>query len=236
MKKLNRDVIKYIAMLTMFLNHFEHTFLQSGTILSEIFRNIGYFTAPVMCYFLVEGYQYTSSKKKYGLRLFIFALISQIPFSLLFGMGGSCILSLFLGFLILLVKEKVSNKFLKVILFLLLLFASMFCDWPLLAPLLILMIAYAWGKKIWVFLSYVVIATMMFGFNAMTPVIKNISPVALRIGVNLLENSVIVIAGLVVVYFYSGKRAEKGQAFSKWFFYVFYPLHITILYLASLYI
>ena len=53
---LNRDVIKYIAMLTMLLNHIAHVFLIRGTLLHEIFEDVGYFTAPVMCYFLVEGY------------------------------------------------------------------------------------------------------------------------------------------------------------------------------------
>ena len=77
---LNRDAIKYIAMFAMVLNHIAHMFLMKGTPLYEVFEDIGFFTAPVMCYFLVEGYEYTSSKFRYGLRLFVFAVISQIPF------------------------------------------------------------------------------------------------------------------------------------------------------------
>ncbi len=50
----NRDVIKYIAMVTMLLNHIAHVFLTRGTVLHEVFEDVGYFTAPVMCYFLVE--------------------------------------------------------------------------------------------------------------------------------------------------------------------------------------
>lgn len=60
---LNRDVIKYIAMVTMLLNHIANIFLESGTLLCELFLAVGYFTAPVMVYFLVEGYAYTHSKK-----------------------------------------------------------------------------------------------------------------------------------------------------------------------------
>ena len=33
-----------------------------------------------LCFFLVEGYRYTHSRKKYALRLLIFALISQVPY------------------------------------------------------------------------------------------------------------------------------------------------------------
>ena len=61
-KPLNRDVIKYIAMFTMLLNHISYIFMEPGSVLSEIFLDIGYFTAIVMCYFLVEGFSYTHSK------------------------------------------------------------------------------------------------------------------------------------------------------------------------------
>ena len=78
LKLLNRDAIKYIAMFTMFLNHVANIFLEPGTMLFTVLVDIGYFTAPVMCYFLVEGYHYTRSKKKYARRLAVFALISEL--------------------------------------------------------------------------------------------------------------------------------------------------------------
>ena len=61
----NRDTIKYIAMFTMLLNHISSIFLDHGTFLAELFQAVGYFTAPVMCWFLVEGYQYTRSKTQW---------------------------------------------------------------------------------------------------------------------------------------------------------------------------
>lgn len=61
-KPLNQDTIKYIAILTMVLNHAAEIFLQSGTILWELLTATGYFTAISMIYFLVEGYRYTHSK------------------------------------------------------------------------------------------------------------------------------------------------------------------------------
>ncbi len=83
-KIFNRDIIKYIAMVTMLLNHISVIFMEPGHVVSEIFLNIGYFTAITMCYFLVEGYKYTHSKKKYAIRLTIFALVSEIPYCLAF--------------------------------------------------------------------------------------------------------------------------------------------------------
>ena len=81
---LTRDAIKMIAMLTMFFNHFSHVFLTAGTYPAEFLKGIGYFTAPVMCYFLVEGFYKTSSRRAYAKRLFVFALVSQVPYFLAF--------------------------------------------------------------------------------------------------------------------------------------------------------
>ena len=74
---LTRDAIKYLAIFTMLLNHIANVLLPENTILWEVFIDIGYFTAITMCYFLVEGFYYTHSRRKYGERLLIFAGISQ---------------------------------------------------------------------------------------------------------------------------------------------------------------
>ena len=60
---LTRDTIKYIAIFTMLLNHIANVLLPENTILWEVFIDIGYFTAITMCYFLVEGFYYTHSRR-----------------------------------------------------------------------------------------------------------------------------------------------------------------------------
>ena len=101
---LTRDAIKMIAMLTMFFNHFSHVFLTAGTYPAEFLKGIGYFTAPVMCYFLVEGFYKASSRRAYAKRLFVFALVSQVPYFLAFNReaaGLNMMFSLLFSFLIL---------------------------------------------------------------------------------------------------------------------------------------
>ena len=39
-----------------------------------------------------------------------------------------------------------------------------------------------------------------------------------------------------VLVFYNGKRIEHGKEASKWFFYIFYPTHLLILYLLKTFV
>ena len=66
---MSRDSIKMVAMLTMLINHIANVFLPAGQPLTNLCLCIGYFTAVTMCFFLVEGYGCTRSKRRYAGRL-----------------------------------------------------------------------------------------------------------------------------------------------------------------------
>ena len=230
---MNRDAIKYIAMFTMFLNHFATVFLTPGTPLFVTLLDIGYFTAITMCYFLVEGYQYTRSKTKYGRRLLLFAVLSQLPYNLAFSSGTleftgfNMIFTLFLCFLILVVLERVSNPVLRVMAVLLLVFLSLFSDWALLAPAFTILFAYCRGDKKKFALSYGAAVLMFGGFNYLGLIEMYSKGQALVMAVGAAAG--ILLSGLVILLLYNGQRAKRGQVFSKWFFYIFYPAHLLVL-------
>lgn len=233
-RPLNRDAIKYIAMFTMLLNHIANIFLPFGSTLWLLFINLGYFTAITMCYFLVEGYAYTRSKKRYALRLALFALLSQLPYSLAFSTGSalqfngmSMLFTLLLCFFIILALERLQSPALKILAVAALTLVSLFSDWGVFAPMFTVLFVWAKGDKRRIKLSYL-ISLLFFGlyqymgFSGVLSAGKNI--------VNTLAGMAgIALSGLCIVYLYNGQRAQRGQGFSKWFFYIFYPAHLLTL-------
>ena len=151
---MSRDSIKMVAMLTMLINHIANVFLPAGQPLTNLCLCIGYFTAVTMCFFLVEGYGCTRSKRRYAGRLLGFAVLAQLPYQLAFPANGiagfvqfNMLFTLLLCFLVLLVQEKIRDRVLRGVCIVLLICASLFCDWALLAPVFTLLFAWAGGNR-----------------------------------------------------------------------------------------
>lgn len=123
-KHLSGSMLKVIAVVTMLIDHTAKVlgvgadvvlFRVSGIpwTLSEAMNLIGRLAFPIFAFLLVEGFCYTKDRRMYGVRLFLFALISEIPwnlehtgrflyssqnvfFTLLLGFLGLCALERFL--------------------------------------------------------------------------------------------------------------------------------------------
>ena len=81
---LNANTLKLIAVLAMVLDHAATVFLADTAPAALFFHAVGQIAAPIMCFFVAEGYAHTSNLKKYLLRLFIAAVISHVPYALCF--------------------------------------------------------------------------------------------------------------------------------------------------------
>lgn len=233
-RPFNRDMIKSIAIFTMLLNHIAYVFLKSGTPAFEIMVDIGYFTAITMIWFMVEGYDYTKSKRKYALRLLIFAVISQIPFSMAFkgnetveAAAFNMLFTLLACFgIIYVMKEKRRHQY-QAWMILGLCFATCFSDWGLIAPVFTILFVNA-GKdrkkqiRAWIVsIAFFGCITLGEGLNELSVVQNLIHTAACMAAMTL--------AGICVFFLYNGKRAKNGQRFFKWFFYLFYPVHLLVL-------
>lgn len=233
--KLNRDVIKYLAVFAMLLNHLAHVFLQEDSKMYGICVAIGYFTAVTMCYFLVEGFHYTRSKKKYGQRLLLFALLSQVPYFGAFRIRQlNMLFTLFFCFLMLVCLEQIQDARQRSFCVCLLAVATCICDWGGLAAVFTLLFAQAYGSRRQLLRAYLV-DFFLFAFVSATEYAKTFSwlPAVPR---GLLDGLGILVSGVVILFFYNGKRTGAKGRFSKWFFYAFYPLHLLVLWMLRVFI
>lgn len=76
---MNRNHLKYLVIVLMFLDHFSYFFPPTNPLVFPI-AFFSRLTAPVMAFFIAEGYYYTRDVKKYMKRLLIFAVILYIPY------------------------------------------------------------------------------------------------------------------------------------------------------------
>ena len=109
--------LKIIALISMLIDHLGYFF--TGGKLSA-FNYFGRLAFPIFAFQISEGYTHTHNLKKYFSRLFIFALISQIPFwlytnSLGFGFSLNIFFTLFLGLFCMYLYDKTPYKWLGLI-------------------------------------------------------------------------------------------------------------------------
>ena len=76
-------VLRVIACVCMLLDHIGYCFAGRYPFLTPL-RWIGRIAFPLYVFLIVNGFRHTSNHFRYALRLAIFAVISQIPFALMF--------------------------------------------------------------------------------------------------------------------------------------------------------
>lgn len=229
LKKINRTSLKYLVIVAMLIDHIAWDYVPTGSIPGQIMHFIGRLTGPVMAYFLAEGYIHTHDRKKYAIRLGIFALISWIPYSLHSAghwpsIQMSVIYSLFLGFICLWMWDKAKlPKAVKILFTVLLCIVSCIGDWAFFDVLwpLFFFIYRDDPKKKWI--AYSIVAF----FAAFIPILAGGISNLFQIGVYMVP--------FIITFFYNGEGGKKS-AFNKWFFYIFYPLHLFILYLLKAFV
>ena len=219
-KVLSANTLKLIAVVAMVLDHIAVGFVAQTSVLYFIMRTIGKITAPIMCYFIAEGYFHTHNLKRYMLRLLIFALISHFPYVLYFSFANkvtsSIMLPLLLGLCALtLYKNETLSKPIRYIGIVLCFIGSLPCDWSCMPVFFILIFGIYHDNTHEMLVRFSVVGAIFALVNAIEDI-----HTAYMAGVLL---------SVPLLYMYSGQLGKKSPIL-KWSFYIFYPAHLLVLY------
>ena len=240
---LNRDACKYLAIFLMFWGHlFGWRILMKQPdvgvpysvmpLWMRIVTHFSIFCPPVMFFFVADGYKYTRDRRKYALRLGIFALITQpfdwLVFQPVYGWHTTnVIFTLFFGLLGIMAWESRCKTWQRVLLVALCCSLSLllFSDWMIFGVLFILFLHIFREKPRARHISYMGIAALNCGLNLLSLGKVPTVPLLVQAGTMLL---MFIAAYLCMTVFYSGRKG-KHPTFAKWFFYCFYPLHYIVI-------
>ena len=250
---LTSNTLKFIVIGAMLIDHIAWAFVPLFTPLGQIMHIIGRTTAPVMCCFIAEGYYHTRNVKRYALRLFVFAIVSYIPF-IMFETGGmpnaknfltlNVIYTLLLGLLALWAWDKMQNGVLKILTILALCVLAMTGDWSYMAVIWVLIFGIYHGNRRKQIKYFVIFSIIMVAMISLPTVMLNVlmqnPEFAVQFGeqyippiyMQFFQFGVLLAAPLLMLY--NGERG--GGKYSKWFFYIFYPAHLLIIALIKMYL
>lgn len=233
-KILTGSTLKWIAILTMLLDHIgafliEPFLLEHGIGLGPIFggvqglethpyyflsqiytilRLIGRLAFPIFAFLIVEGFLHTRNLKKYIFQMGIFALVSEIPFDLA-GSGvviesfhQNIFFTLFIGLLSISMFDRIDTKS-KI-------------RW--LVPILGMVFAELLRTD---YSAMGVLVIFIFYYFHDDFKIRNLFN-----GILFLSQLTAVFS-LILIQLYNGKRGKQN----KFFFYIFYPAHLILLFL-----
>lgn len=229
-KTLTGDQLKLIAILAMTVDHVTDLIYPGfpavpAAILLHI---IGRLTAPIMWFFISEGFHYTHDIKKYLLRLGGFAVISHFAYCFAFGIDPvpfhsgifnqtSVMYPLFVGALVLWLQNSGvgMREWQRTAVVFLLIWSAFPGDWSCIAVLSVVGMYRNRGnlkKQMTAILPWVLLyAAVSFFFvdrayGLVQPFVFLVYPLLKR---------------------YNGQRG-KGKGM-KWFFYLYYPAHLAVI-------
>ena len=245
--------LRIIACVCMLFDHVGFCFGGRYPFLEPL-RWIGRIAFPLYVFLIVNGFRHTSNRPRYALRLAIFAVISQVPFALLFHHGEifgrlNVFVTLLLALLTVWATDAMrKNRFTKYLAFLptALVFAAYYfglvsSDYGAKGILLAMVFYLFDGKHILtalgmlgaLYYSYLISITVLLlhllqgqPYSFPTPTLWELK-------------QLFALLSLVFIFLYNGKKGSLPQSRSagkavQLSFYLFYPVHLLLLYALKL--
>lgn len=214
---MNATMLKVLAITFMLIDHIG-AFLFPNIL---IFRLIGRLAFPIFAYFIAEGYRKTGDLTSYFGRLFAFALISQLPFSM--ATGSKTYLNIFftlaLGLYAIYVYDKRNDLRFVYLIAILAQYAN--TDYGFFGVMLIF-IFYKYRDNFKEIVKWFFILTIVFqGMIDLNLASLGFKEMITHAGFY----QFLWMGSLLFLKRYNG---EKGRGL-KYLFYIFYPLHLGII-------
>lgn len=232
-QKLSAAQLKILAIIAMTVDHTAFLFVDSHSLLYYFMRMFGRLTAPIMTFLLTEGYRHTRNRKKYLMRLLMFAGISQPIYFLFvhgrmpesaaeFLMHWNVMFTLALGLTVMMLfdSEKVQTAPSLILLGVLISLAH-FGDWSYLVPAwtIIFFCYYERDKRKMAFLfalASVTLQTLVY--------LREFDSFA------LFSFQYGTLFALIPISMYNGQRGNvRHGKLHRWFYYIYYPAHMILL-------
>lgn len=234
---LSGSWLKVLAMITMCLDHLAFFLFVNNAELSATLFTIGSQSVswlflmhcmgrmafPLFCFLLVEGFLHTHDRRKYGRNLLVFALISEIPYDLVrWGMviapGQNVFFTLFLGYLSICAIswwEEVLESGIH---------SGPNYQNSILAVRLFSLI----GVGVLINSDY---GTCGISFIILLYVLRQHPILQAAAGFCMLPKRWIAGLAFIPISLYNGKRGFIKGPIAKYMFYLFYPIHLIVIYL-----
>jgi len=213
-------VLKLIAIFSMVLDHLGYIVYNGSVSDFTLFGRIAF---PIFAFQISEGYTHTNNLKKYFIRLFVFALISQIPFMLFENLFQdelhlNVFFTLFLGLLSIFAYDKINNKFFGILIYISIgIIAQLLgCDYGFYGVTIILFF--------FIFRNNIKIRKYFFIF------VTSVKYIIVLIMYNTIDWPFLLCASTCFsIFFINRYNGKKGKNI-KYLPYFFYPIHFIILY------
>ncbi len=222
-KTKRSDFLKLIAALTMLIDHTARLIEIDYPALFIVMRLIGRLSLPIYAYYLARGFACTRSLPKYALRLAVFAIISQVPYGLFF--NDFLYLNIMFTFLLsLLALYAFTQKWYFTVAGVALvpvctqILFGLTVDYSFYGVLLPVLFYYFDDNKKYAVLSIAALSLMY----------------CLATGDILQARTYLQMAALLALPLIFFMRDKIRLTVHKYFFYIFYPLHLWLLYFAVL--
>lgn len=211
--------LKIIACVTMFIDHLSYGLFGQTTWLNYI----GRIAFPIFAFQITEGYTHTKNLKKYFIRLLLFALISQIPFALFHSIVSTTFalnvfFTLLLGLFCIVIWDKSPSKFLAIYMIVVacLVAEATHMDYGYWGVLLVFVFYLCRNHKLAMLFSYLGLLLLKY-----VPYMITYS-----FYYKYILFFICTFLSIIPIMLYNGKQGRK----IKYFLYIFYPVHLLLLY------